>query len=91
MNTCPYFCLNKTDLGYCKTTVCINPKYNCLSVTKWLDKADYVQVVRCKDCKWWKTNYMWNGRECKVCVVDPYEPVRKPDDYCSRGERKDDE
>ena len=25
---CPHICGNKTSLGYCKTTVCINPKYN---------------------------------------------------------------
>lgn len=47
------------------------------------------ELVRCKDCKWWKTNYMWDGQERKVCVIEPYEPVRKPDDFCSYGERKD--
>lgn len=57
-----------------------------------LPSADAVQeLVRCKDCKWWKTNYLWNGQECKVCGIEPYKPVRKPDDYCSYGERKDDE
>lgn len=25
---CPYNCDNKTCLGYCKTTVCINPERN---------------------------------------------------------------
>ena len=50
--------------------------------------VDAVEVVRCKDCKWWKTNYMWNGNECKVCVVEVYEPIRNEDNYCSRGERK---
>ena len=44
------------------------------------------ELVRCKDCKFYKTNFMWNGRERKVCVIEPYEPVRKPDDFCSRGE-----
>lgn len=24
---CPYDCSNKTELGYCKTTACINHKY----------------------------------------------------------------
>ena len=24
---CPYNCSNKTEYGYCKTTGCINPKY----------------------------------------------------------------
>ena len=25
---CPYDCDNKTEFGYCKSTGCINPKYN---------------------------------------------------------------
>ena len=49
-----------------------------------------VEIVRCKECKWWKTNYMWNGSEYKVCDIEAYEPVRNEDDYCSRGERKED-
>ena len=36
---------------------------------------DVVPVVRCKDCKTYKTDYM--------CFF------RKPDDFCSYGERKD--
>jgi len=54
-----------------------------------LPSADVVKVVRCNDCKWYKTNYSWNGKEHKVCVIEPYEPIRKDDDFCSRGERKD--
>lgn len=50
--------------------------------------VEAIEVVRCKDCKWWKTNYMWNGSERKVCVIEAYEPVRNDDDYCSKGERK---
>lgn len=49
--------------------------------------VDAVPVVRCKDCKWYKTNYSWNGKEHRVCVIEPYEPVRKADDFCSRAER----
>lgn len=61
------------------------------NVIEKLPTVDAVLVVRCKDCKWWKTNYTWNGSECKVCVIEAYEPVRKEGDYCSRGERKEDE
>ena len=50
--------------------------------------VDAVEVVRCKDCKWWKTNYMWNGNERKICAREAYEPFRKAEDFCSRGERK---
>ena len=45
------------------------------------------ELIRCKDCKWYKTNYSWNGKEHRVCVIEPYEPVRKADDFCSRAER----
>ena len=50
---------------------------------------DAVPITRCKDCKWYKTNYSWNGKEHRVCVIEPYEPVRKADDFCSRAERKE--
>lgn len=51
--------------------------------------VDAVEVVRCKDCKWWKTKYMRNG-ERKVCVIEAYEPVRNEDEYCSWAERRED-
>lgn len=47
------------------------------------------ELIRCKDCKWWKTNYMWNGTERKVCVKEPYEPVRASDFFCADGVRKE--
>ena len=49
------------------------------------------EIVRCKNCKWYKTNYSWNGKAHKVCVIEPYEPIRKSDDFCSRAERRTDE
>jgi hypothetical protein len=51
--------------------------------------VDAVPVVRCKDCKWWKTKYMRNGKR-KVCVIEAYEPVRNEDEYCSWAERRED-
>lgn len=47
--------------------------------------ADAVEVVRCKDCK----NLMFSDfyGECSK----GYMGVVSPDDYCSRGERKDGE
>ncbi len=53
--------------------------------------ADVVEVVRCKDCTWWKSIFSWNGKEHKVCVRESTEPPRGSDDYCSFGERKEDE
>ena len=52
---------------------------------------DVVQVIRCKDCKWWKTNYSWNSGEHKVCVREAYEPSRQAEDFCSYGERRDED
>ena len=54
------------------------------------DAVDIVEVVRCKDC------IHWEERE-GVCLkiysdgaVSPYAwQDRNPDDYCSYGERKD--
>lgn len=45
-------------------------------------------IIRCKDCRWYKTNYMWNGTEVKICAKEAYEPRRNADDFCSNGERK---
>ncbi len=41
--------------------------------------ADVAPVVRCKDC-----THLY-GTLCTACGLLP----RKPDDFCSRGERKD--
>lgn len=44
-----------------------------------LPVADVAPVVRCRDCA-----HLF-GTLCAVCGLLP----RKPDDFCSRGERKD--
>lgn len=46
--------------------------------------ADVVEVVRCKDCKW------FNRFGCAVEIVD-FTDRPTENDYCSFGERKDDE
>lgn len=58
------------------------------NVINSLPSADVVEVVRCKNCRWYKTNYIWNGTEVKICAKEAYEPGRNADDYCSYGERK---
>lgn len=60
------------------------------NIIEKLPSADAVPVVRCKDCKWFETNYIWNGWKCKVCGIEPDCSIRELDDICSRGERKDD-
>ena len=44
--------------------------------------ADVVEVVRCKDCKWWHT-------EGCVFRKDAVEGLPTADDFCSHGERKE--
>ena len=46
--------------------------------------ADVVPVVRCKDCKHYQTDILFNSNYC--CGRR-----RKPDDYCSYGERRESE
>lgn len=48
-------------------------------------------VTHCKDCKWWKSIYSLYGREHKACVREAYELVRRAEDFCSRGERRDED
>ena len=47
------------------------------------------ELVRCRECEWYKTNYSWNGKEHKVCGIEPFEPIRREEDYCSYAERKE--
>lgn len=54
-----------------------------------LNKEKLQELIRCKNCKWYKTNYSWDGKEHRVCIIEPYEPVRKEDDFCSLAERKE--
>lgn len=55
-------------------------------VKQWLDHitAHAVLVVRCKDCKW--RNWETNGCDSNPCVEPWFE-----NDFCSYGERKDNE
>jgi hypothetical protein len=44
-------------------------------------KCDRVEVVWCKDCKW------WNQPGCAVYIVDDSDKP-KENDFCSFGERR---
>ena len=64
---------------------------NHIGYDKRLDDCPLLELVRCEDCKWYKSIYSWNGKEHKVCVRDSSEPPREQNDYCSYGERRTDE
>lgn len=55
--------------------------------------AEWVEIVRCKDCMHYGTYYRGNESEpvithlCKWCL----DRTMEPDDYCSHAERRTDE
>lgn len=62
----------------------------------WTLKAEYIEaaptidavpVVRCKDCSYWKTAKV-NAKGFLICPASGMEITE--DDYCSYGERKED-
>ena len=54
--------------------------------------VDAVEVVRCKECKYWKpyTSQYGSGQFCECPCSFGGQGIKKPDDYCSYGERRDD-
>ena len=52
---------------------------------------DWAPVVRCKDCKWFADNNdgEWYGCQMFQVVQITPEDAPKPDDFCSYGERKE--
>jgi hypothetical protein len=49
-------------------------------------ESEYIDIVRCGECKWSKANgtYQWCGRLDSTARITA-------DDFCSYGERRDDE
>ena len=53
-----------------------------------LNKADVVEVVRCKDCKYWDNTTKW--AVCTKWSADPYEQATtEKNDFCSYGEKNE--
>lgn len=53
----------------------------CLCMIDDMPTADVVEVVRCKDCKYFAPTVDWY--ECEF-----HEQLTMPDNYCSFGERR---
>lgn len=55
--------------------------------------VEAVPVVRCKDCKYWKTGEGVNrSKKVMFCTYQiGHHYARRDEDFCSRGERKDGE
>lgn len=56
------------------------------SVPNVATAVDFVEVVRCKDCKWWKR---MNGDKRLQCFHNHGLIRTTENDYCSRGERRE--
>lgn len=56
------------------------------SIKDHLAKADIVEVIRCKECKWHKPKYPGERPTCLIYLGDWHDY-----DYCSRAERKQDD
>ena len=50
------------------------------------NKADFIEVVRCKDCKYYEIHKPYVTLNCER---DGKLIPMKPDDFCSYGERKE--
>ena len=67
--------------------VCIDKHYydedSILSCDDFKNKADFVEVVRCGECQYWKLNpYNLHGGYCRHCEGASI------DHFCSYGKRK---
>ena len=52
--------------------------------------VDAVEVIRCKDCKYYKQN-PWSKEEHMICMGWCDWIFPDPDDFCSNGERREGE
>ncbi len=58
----------------------LREKDNITLEAEWVEDADAVEVIRCKDCKHWNS-------ETKGCKRSPSVEAWLGNDYCSYGER----
>jgi hypothetical protein len=82
-------CYDCVHLNICKA---YEPEEADCICNQFKNKADFVEVVRCKDCKCCEHSYpakaigeeALEGWYCNI-----FRQWRKPDDFCSYGERRD--
>lgn len=80
---CLHFdCDNRSSFGYCKSTCCINIKYNRQKIDK-LEPADVAPVVRCKNCKHHAYDEIFS---CYWCEYPGRVRDTTPDGFCEKGE-----
>lgn len=83
---------DKTVDDNMEKTEAMNKAFKCgwndalASVMDYAPIVDAVEVVRCKDCKWYERKYSWNSHiyECSYL-----EAPMDNNDYCSLGEKRE--
>lgn len=81
-------CDNKTEYGYCKSTVCIKPLNGASGyIPEVVHGPDVVPVVRCRECKFLHLSSLekWCWNENSIC----YAGKVTNNWYCADGKRKD--
>ena len=78
------------DLGHYRNPLelCYSEQY-VVDMIESRPTADVVEVVRCKDCRYWQDNQEGHYPN-ELCPWDKNETPDE-DDYCSFGERREDE
>lgn len=65
------------------------------AVKSWLEKADMVPVIRCRDCIWYEIYQLkkdgTDDRRYKPSYCKNLGYQTRPDWYCADGERREDE
>jgi len=91
--TCGFFCDNKTEDGYCKTTTCINPLYQNSTNISYINypyfEDSYTVAdnydISCKGCKRYKESrrsILSIPDKCYRCVRFEYlEDLYEEEDY----------
>lgn len=73
---------------------------NAFLCSQFQNRTDFVNVIICKDCKWFchygRTSLLINGKNVKAgwCMLrakNDEEHRMTADDYCSYGKRKDED
>ncbi len=66
---CPYDCNNKNELGYCRSTGCVNPKYQQIEIDNLPIRQKYVNGEIVKD------ELLPDGTLIKRCVATDFTDV----------------
>lgn len=102
---CGDWALDINNFNGCKITIYFNSRQNALNVKRILEVDDSIpnaatvcdkqEVVRCKDCKYFEDKQRKNHQGVCMCgekdtsYASEFHPYA--DDFCSYGERKDEE